>query len=473
MKLKHSILLLLPLAVFIGFIGCEGPEGPAGPEGPQGPGFPLFSYMGDNADKCGHCHDGTVDQWDGTKHASAYASLVEGGQQNNPYCLQCHTVGFDAEVSYGDTSLSDHGSDNNGFDDYWPPETEEDRQRLEMLKNVQCENCHGAMGPTIYDHEPKMSYSTRVVDGAETSLCAKCHHAQIEEWHESGHGQVLEHHDMTIEEFDAEFNAFSNCWTCHTAEGFIATHDPENAGMARPETASMNGCVACHDPHSAHNEHNLRTLADYSAEYDQNQAMTFTGKGNAQLCVQCHHARRGVDNVNGQIADGYAHFGPHGSPQMDMVLGTGSYEIEGYTYKRANDDGESHYTSVEQSCVTCHMTRVESHGRDHYIHRMEPQIQTCANAGCHTDAAGMENFDIHGKATEINNMMEQLINAIGVTPENLGNPDSTTAEQRMAGYAYVFVANDGSHGIHNYEYAKSLLQNAYDFITQPGAIAGK
>ena len=83
----------------------------------------------------------------------------------------------------------------------------------------------------------------------------------------------------------------------------------------------------------------------------------------------------------------------------------------------------------------------------------------------------MTNFDIHGKVTEINNLMEQLINAIGVIPDNLGNPDSTTADQRMAGYAYVFVANDGSHGIHNYQYAKSLLTNALDYITTVNAVA--
>lgn len=464
---KFSVLLVLPLLLFLTLAGCEGPEGPAGADGPEGPGFPMYTYLGDNANTCGHCHSGTVEQWQTTKHSNAYATLVESGQENNPYCLHCHTVGFDSPVAYGDTVLTEMGPDHSGFDDYWKGSTAEDMERRDHLKNVQCENCHGAMGPTIYNHQPKLSYGTRVESGEELSLCAGCHDGQIEEWHESGHGTVLDRHGLTIEEFNDEWNRGS-CASCHTAEGFIIANDPDNASMALPEVASMNGCVACHDPHSAANEHNLRTLADVTVLYDQNEAATMSGKGNGQLCAQCHHARRDTENVNGQIENGNGHFGPHDSPQMDMYVGSGCYEIVGYTYDRGTDT-PGHYGSVADACVSCHMTRVESHGRDHFVHKMEPQLETCTSV-CHTDAADAEDFDIHGKVTEINGLMGELIAAIGVTPEEIGDPDITTPEQRMAGYAYVFVEADGSHGIHNYRYTKSLLTNALAFMNAQNAL---
>jgi hypothetical protein len=187
---------------------------------------------------------------------------------------------------------------------------------------------------------------------------------------------------------------------------------------------------------------------------------TFTGYGNAQICVQCHHARRDNEDVADQIVNGYDHFGPHGSPQMDMAVGSGSYEIDGYTYSRTH----LHQNS-DESCVTCHMEM-----RDHSDplgwsggHTFEPTDATCQDAVCHS-AAPPANWDYGGTTTEIDGLMDDLATLIGVDPEYYGDPDSTTVDQRMAAYAYVFVANDGSHGVHNPEYARSLLENAIDYL---------
>lgn len=460
MKKKTSIFLLLPLIVFIGFIGCEGPEGPAGAAGPDGPGYPQYSYLGDGANTCGHCHSGNAAQWQETHHSQAYADLVLAGSENNPYCLQCHTVGFDAEVARGDTVLTDHGTDHSGFDDYWKVDTDEARARMDVLKGVQCENCHGAMGPTIYNHQPQVSFSTRMEGEEELSVCASCHHTQIEAWHESGHGMVLEHHDQTIEDFTAEWGR-SSCAACHTAEGFIKVNDPDLFDMELPETQSLVGCVACHDPHNDQNEAQLRNLDDMTVLYDQNEAATYTGYGVGQLCAQCHHARRSTSNVNGQIENGYAHFGPHGSPEMDMFVGSGSYEIAGYEYDR----GDGGHKNLAEGCVTCHMPQVEiREGSFSPSHTFEPELTTCLEV-CHANnPPDLVDFDINGKRTEINDLMGQLITAIGVDPHDLGVDTLTTADQRMAGYAWVFVNNDASGGIHNYKYAKSLLENALDYI---------
>src|SRR4030042_2212396 len=98
---KYLVLLLLPIVLMIGLVACEGPEGPEGPagaEGPQGdkgdqgdPGndYPQYAFLGDDANTCGHCHSGTVEQWMGTGHHRAYETLVAASQENTPYCLQC------------------------------------------------------------------------------------------------------------------------------------------------------------------------------------------------------------------------------------------------------------------------------------------------------------------------------------------------------------------------------------------------
>lgn len=454
------IFLVTACALPLLFLGCEGPEGPDGADGPQGPageGFDVYTYVGDNATSCGGCHDATVETWHDTGHSGAYASLAAEGNENNPYCLQCHTVGFDATVAYGDTVLTDNGTNDSGFDDYWPAENDEDTARLAALENVQCEACHGPMGPTIYYHNPEYSFATRIVGEESLSTCAACHHSQIEEWEESAHGMALETHGFTIEEYDEEFDR-SSCGTCHTSEGFVKEYDADWTDMERPEPASLIGCVTCHDPHSDANEHQLRNLDDVTVLYDQNEAAVFTGYGSGQLCAQCHHARRSTDNVNGQIADGYAHFGPHGSPQMDMFLGSGSYEIAGYTYNRL-----ATHQNVEQACVSCHMELIEVHDRDHLVHSNEVTVTPCQ--GCHP---GLEDFDYAGGQTEITTLMddlEALLVSQGVPIDSLGSATASTAEQRMAGYAWVFVNNDGSHGVHNPAYAASLLTNAIDFIT--------
>jgi hypothetical protein len=456
MKWNH-VISHVSIALVICFAGCTGDDGAAGPpgsDGPEGPGYATFSYVGSNAESCGGCHDEAVQEWLGTKHASAYESLVESNTHTNPYCLKCHTTGFDAPVAYGDTTLLTHGDDNSGYDDYWPAQNDEDAARLAALQDVQCEACHGSMGPTIYNHYPDVSFATRIEGEESLSICGHCHHTQIEEWEASGHGAALEHHGITIQEYNDEYNAFSTCWECHTSEGFIQAQDADWAGTARPALASLIGCVTCHDPHSNENDHQLRGMDDVTVAYDYNEPAVFSDQGSSQLCAQCHHARRDVDNVHGQIENGYAHFGPHGSPQMDMVLGSGCYEIDGYSYDRSHVHG----TAIADGCVTCHMEVIEVHDRDHLVHNLQATVTPCQT--CHT---GLDSFDFNGGVTSINNMMEELITAIGWPADSLGSA-SLTAEERMAGYAYKFVANDGSAGVHNPAYAEDLLQNAIDFM---------
>jgi hypothetical protein len=48
-----------------------------------------------------------------------------------------------------------------------------------------------------------------------------------------------------------------------------------------------------------------------------------------------------------------------------------------------------------------------------------------------------------------------------------------TREEREAGYAYFFVTNDASKGVHNSRYARSLLENAINYLTLDAATADR
>ena len=451
---KNFLLLILALSAALMFLGCEGPEGPAGAQGEQGDDAPLYTYMGSPDNACAMCHEDILAGWAGTHHPHAWDDLdVE--DQANLYCVQCHVTGFDAEVAYGDTVVTTPGPNLDGWDDYFGVGTEEADDRLAALEGVQCESCHGPLGPDAGSMSAEVNFTTRVIDGEESSMCADCH-GQVAEWHESGHGAALEHHEMTIEEYNDEFNAFSTCWECHTGEGFAGRYDMMYS--ERPETANLIGCQSCHDPHDATNEHQLRSVASQDIIYNAATTATYDD-GNSNLCAQCHHARRDNDNVQDQIDNGYAHFGPHGSPQMDMVVGAGSYEIAGYTYVR---EGPTSHQSLDVSCVDCHMTTIP-HGEEggpKRGHDFAIDLELACGT-CH----GSYQTKFDDQQAEIEGLLEQLITAIGVDPEDLGDATISTVEQRMAGYAYVFVMNDGSYGVHNPEYAASLLNNAIDFIT--------
>jgi hypothetical protein len=455
-----------------------GPAGPTGPTGPAG-GTSEFTYFGEMGQPCIHCHSTNVHTWATTGHAEAYTIL--GDSQGDPYCLQCHTTGFDSQVQEGDTQITDYGPDVNGYDDYFGIDTPEAAARRAALEGVQCESCHGPMGPDFNGHKPKLSFSTRFnPDGTSTSLCWPCHETQLTEWVTSGHSS----RGGTIEDFNNEhYINNASCAPCHYSEGFIAANDPAFATYNFPVQKSFIGCPTCHDPHvgedAGGNEEQLRNLNPVEVQYHPGYepgdegVPTMEGYGPGQICAQCHHARYDNDQVQSQIENGTAHFGPHHGPQMDMFIGSGCYEIAGFTYNRDH----SHQTAVTEACVKCHMVRmaeIEGEDQQHAFHSFDPDPGNCEP--CHS---GLPDFNYHGVQTEIQGKMDQLAVLLGFTDADdfEANFDSQAAGvqvwQREAGYTLMFLWEDRSLGVHNPTYARSLLNNAIEYATEMGGLARK
>ncbi len=482
MKLRHGLGIFAILSVAL--VGCTGDQGPAGPQGEQGEqgdtgdtgaSFSEFAYQGDFGEACQHCHATAVGDVLTTKHTNAFLDL--GDSQTDLYCIQCHTTGFNCAVNFGDTEIDPATcwEPDDGYSGYIGDTTEEGLARAVSLEGVQCEACHGAMGPDFAAHRPDVSFATHddPVTGESLSLCAQCHGGQIDEWMLSGHANAA---GGDIEAFNDEHYTISSCNYCHTSEGFARVNDPALLTYEFGNEFSFIGCPTCHDPHvgdmGSGNEVQLRNVGavelNYTFPYDPGdaEAPVMEGYGVGQVCANCHKARRDNGDVAEQILLGDSHFGPHHSPQADMFVGAGSYEIPDMTYNRTS----AHQSAVETGCVECHMVREALiHGdlTDHAFHTFEVNTENCLP--CHTLAEG--DFDYKGVQTEIRGKLDQVAVLLGYADWDTlylifeDENELWTVAQRGAFYGAVFVAESGDLGVHNSSYARSLLDNAITYLT--------
>ncbi len=106
-------------------------------------------------DMCGKCHAKSFHNWSSTKHARAFSALVNTGDQYDPECLPCHVTGYGYPGGYGDGAKG-------GRPD---------------LRNVTCEDCHGA-GGLHYNYEIPGNYLSpyNVPSGhVKEKVCTRCH----------------------------------------------------------------------------------------------------------------------------------------------------------------------------------------------------------------------------------------------------------------------------------------------------------
>ncbi len=105
-------------------------------------------YAGSAA--CKRCHAPMYQQWEKTKHAKAWDTMVRTRQTGNLDCIPCHVTGFDRRG--GPTSLLG----------------------LESFVNVGCESCHGPGSAHVAQPKVKLDYGAQVPE----RVCAECHRAQ-------------------------------------------------------------------------------------------------------------------------------------------------------------------------------------------------------------------------------------------------------------------------------------------------------
>jgi hypothetical protein len=204
--------------------------------------------------------------------------------------------------------------------------------------------------------------------------------------------------------------------------------------------------------------------------------------------MNCHQDRSSsaVLNPNNPPYYGFTNrFGSHLSPQSDMFLGA-----NGPQFGDATLTGISTHTGLADACVTCHMAmRNTGAGNElpnhtwsmdwtdaHYDTTLFDPRQACASChGAIKDYNGVKAFydydrngKIEGVQTEIQGMLSRLkaqlpIDSTTGEPVNMSK-DSLKVKGNFAViqkiYAYYFVTNDRTMGIHNSKYAAAILYKA-------------
>jgi len=445
------------------------------------------------APQCGVCHgpngflEDKVTRWEGTKHASKVTREIDGlgSVSYNETCLKCHTVGYDTLAA------------NDGFDDIqaafgWTfPDTLQVGNWENMVNNfnvvaqkanVQCENCHGAGSQHLGDE-------TKIDVSLDEGICGKCHEEEPDyikniQWKNSKHSEGVGVADRTP------------CNKCHSGWGFIDRLDmvPENEWRLGFQQIS---CAVCHDPHSAANEHQIRSLSPVTLP---NGVVVEGGKGT--LCMNCHQSRNIINNefVSAEVyvANYLSNirpsrprsFGPHHGPQTDMLAAT---NVITFGQKLPTSP---HLQEAPDACVTCHMAEpvpgaenfVGEHTWSMDSDSLEvDNIKACEP--CHgnigTSFEDKKYYDDFSNADHDGNGIEEglILEVRGLldTLEAVLLDDTTkfvlndegdlrmrdssvTLIEASAVYNHNFILEDKSMGIHNPAFAVALLQTSIQAV---------
>lgn len=429
---------------------------------------PSPRYAGSQA--CLECHADVHAEESLTAHANAFQTLANIGQQRNPSCLPCHTVGYGLPTGYNTNTSPAH------------------------LRGVQCESCHG---PAANHAANEMDLTVRPRIEIASQVCGGCHtgshHPTFDEWNSSGHAIVTE--DMNL------VNRINNCGRCHSGTARLAMVKGVPAGvisttLTNDANVSIT-CVVCHDPHAENvwtnvltgtvTTNQLRYPVASTNYYSLSTSATFSNRYDINVCAQCHNDR-------GAAAISSSSRGPHHSPQYNILMGSVGVRANG-SNAATNSRPGTHALRIEKQCVSCHMPTEEYQSEAHPAftgHTFEVESYDSCRT-CHPFPKELADFT----AFVVTNRISQLKAALdlwGVTKSDLVlrtnygalaweyNPPGdlspqtnspTSAQQnlipvniRNARFNMYLIQYDGSRGAHNPQYTIELLEAASSWVQQ-------
>ena len=391
---------------------------------------------------CGNCHAGQQGDWVQTAHGDAWVTLEASGS-SQAFCEGCHTVNALGNAATGDA----------GYVAVAEP----------RYHDVQCESCHGPGLSHVQNPSETQPLAPLSVGLDLTEGCGECHngthHPFVEEWEQSGHGQVIE-----------SAAGREACYGCHTGENALDTWGIKWEYAEREEVLlGANAatehlpiaCGVCHDPHSNENDGQLRFAIDIPSEEDN-------------LCMKCHHKRGNPDPTTFR--------GPH-SPEGPVLLGYGGWWPPNMNFPTDTIEATHSSSRNPRLCAGCHVQRFEVTDAEtgefafqatgHLFEAIpclnasgiptpgdceltERTFRSCTGAGCHETEAIARNLYV-----TVENRIALLVETLGDLIEQVPDaqdPDDgvyTTAEGSQ--FNYELAANFAGSRIHNPILIEALL----------------
>jgi hypothetical protein len=315
---------------------------------------------------------------------------------------------------------------------------------------------------------------TQVVEDRTPVNCFECHSdsdtrlvAAESQWEHSKHASG-----------DNIDRNYYPCLQCHTSEGFVARVEGTTADASNPTVIH---CFTCHAPHQ-NGDFTLRVTDPQpllnGASFDL---------GDANICTACHHARYSVDTYVYEGVEFISHWGPHHSPQGDMIIGSNGYQFSGYNYNLISP----HKWATEDGCLDCHFktTRNNILGGHSFNMAYETEEGEEINpAGCQQcHGEDIEDFNIaYQGGSGIQDTVTTLLGELQTRLVTAGLIDAvdhepiedlvTSADSAGAVWNYLLVEEDRSEGVHNPMYIVDLLTSSIMFLDgtlPPASVANK
>ena len=292
------------------------------------------------------------------------------------------------------------------------------------------------------------------------------------QWENSRHanGDLI---DVTTEINGKPFSINECGAQCHSHEKFVS--DVDSVSVAIDKLSPIT-CFTCHKPHSGpYGTWSIDSLRGWDTYVRLADGSAYQmGKSNS--CAHCHQATGepplaavGVDSV--QLP---ATWGPHWSPQADVVGGTG-----GHRFKDSTFEGRHQFLmKTQHGCVKCHFgTGQGTHFAEHTF-RLEDTVTNqqfsgnCNQAGCHTGVSATKietdfyDFPILDSIAGYADSLETLLRSRNILDSTDATglafyPDSwVRVTEAQVLFNYLMYRFDGSRGIHNPEYMKFLLRQS-------------
>ena len=345
---------------------------------------------------------------------------------------------------------------------------------------TQCGNCHNGGDPTTSGDQSILQYRT--------------------DWAASGHGDVKGTPWMNSASHNWKASGMSgvkvslagsptDCQRCHTANGYVQFTNVSSIAPLASAAARYSEPLTCNACHNA--DFSLRSVTPRTGYYNYTSAFTkkllvsspLPDSQTSNICLGCHLGREAGVTIKAMAA-ATAHgnystsfwknvnfLNSHYLTAGGQVFGVTGYEYPGLNYSNAVNHAYVG-AGVAGPCVTCHMPN--------NTHTLDPSLASYSQCNsCHSGA--MNSTFVAGKTADFNAALQALGTALtlngfvpnmvaGVlsypyfTTTNWGNKDTGPANMGAA-FNYNLLVHDPGAFAHNPTYAKRLVRDSLDFLT--------